>query len=584
MTFEQFWVILTKQWKLVVICFVIVGLGTLIVSKLTTPMYQSTAIVQVEIHSSQNNTSADYNSLLASDQLVQTEAQLAVSQPVLQAVVAHYPDMSVEALASNTTASPQASTQLFSISVLDPDPLRAADLANAIATTLIAQQAQVIQQENSQAQQQMQQELNKTQKQIETVNSQLTALKAAGGNTGKIAALQVQLNGLQSHYDQWQNALAQLELAQAQTGNFLRIAQPAQPALQPARPNVLLNTGVGFMAGLFLGMLLAVLYEQLDTRVHTPEELTELSGWTVLGTVWRARSSQQEEIINPQGHDANIESYRILRTNVGFSAVDKPLQTLVVTSAMLGDGKSTVAANLAIFMAKAGKNTLLIDADLRRPTLHVKFQLPPDRMGLSNAILALGMSPTGQAGIGERIIPPSGHPFAPQPAAASFSIEPFIHPVGIPNLRLMPSGPLPPNPSELLESKAMKRLIQLLATCGAEIVIFDVPPIRGLSDASILASKVDGTIVVVDVTRSNKGHLLQIKAQLEQIGARVVGCVINKQRRSRQDTSYSYYYYYRHHDHDQHTEGGQGEQARRVPTPVTPEPLPMPTKGRSSQF
>lgn len=337
------------------------------------------------------------------------------------------------------------------------------------------------------------------------------------------------------------------------------------------------------MAGLFLGMLLAVLYEQLDTRVRTPEQLTALLDWTVLGTVWRARSSQQEETINPQGHDANVESYRILRTNVGFSAVDKSLQTLVVTSAMPGDGKSTVAANLAIFMAKAGKNTLLIDADLRRPTQHAKFQLPADKMGLSNAILALGMSSTGQQGTSERIVPVSGHPFAPQPSAASFSIEPFIHPVGIPNLRVMPSGPLPPNPSELLESKSMKRLLQMLANCGAEIVIFDVPPIRGLSDASILASKVDGTLIVVDVTRSNKGHLRQMKAQLEQIGAHVVGCVVNKQRRSRQDTSYSYYYYYRHSDQDQRTEGGQGEKARRTPAPMTPEPVPMP-KGRSSQF
>jgi non-specific protein-tyrosine kinase len=330
-------------------------------------------------------------------------------------------------------------------------------------------------------------------------------------------------------------------------------------------------------------MLLAVLYEQLDTRVRTPEQLTALLDWTVLGTVWRARSSQQEETINPQGHDANVESYRILRTNVGFSAVDKSLQTLVVTSAMPGDGKSTVAANLAIFMAKAGKNTLLIDADLRRPTQHAKFQLPADKMGLSNAILALGMSSTGQQGTGDRIIPPSGHPFAPQPSAASFSIEPFIHAVGIPNLRVMPSGPLPPNPSELLESKSMKRLLQMLANCGAEIVIFDVPPIRGLSDASILASKVDGTLIVVDVTRSNKVHLRQVKAQLEQIGATVVGCVVNKQRRSRQDTSYSYYYYYRHPDQDQRAEGGQGEKARRAPAPVTPEPVPMP-KGRSSQF
>ena len=574
MTFEQFWTILLKQWKLIVICFVIVGPGTFVVSKLMTPVYQSTAVVQVDIRSQSN--SADINSLLASDQLVQTEAQLAVSHSVLSEVVSHYPGMTVEQLASAATVTPEASTQLFQISVLDSDAARAASLANAIATALINQQMQVIQQENNQSQQQMQQELKNTQQQINTVTSQIEALKISSNNPGKIAALQVQLNGLQQHYSQWQTVLAQLELAEAQDGNFLRLAQPAQPSLSPARPNVMLNTLVGLLTGLLLGILLSVLYEQLDTRVRTPEQLTQLLDWSVLGTIWRARSSQQEETINPQGHDANAESYRILRTNVGFSAVDKSLQTLVVTSAMPGDGKSTVAANMAIFMAKAGKNTLLVDADLRRPTQHTKFQLPPDKMGLSNAVLALGMSSTGAPELEGRISPMPGHLFA-VPGTAPFSIEPFIHTVGIPNLRLMPSGPLPPNPSELLESKAMKRLLQVLANCGAEIVIFDVPPIRGLSDASILASKVDGTLIVVDVTRAHKGHLKQMKAQLAQVGAHVVGCAINKQRRSRQDSSYSYYYYYRHHD--QQSEGGQAENARQTPVAAR---VSSSTKGRSN--
>ncbi|HET9920708.1 MAG TPA: Wzz/FepE/Etk N-terminal domain-containing protein [Ktedonobacteraceae bacterium] len=552
MTFENYWAIFIKQWKRIAICFVLAGVGTFMVSKLMTPLYQATAIVQVEIRS-QNN-SADYTSLLASDQLVQTEAQLALSNAVLSAVVSHYPGLTVEQLASNTTSTPETSTQLFQISVLNADPEQAASLANEIAATLINQQAQVIQQEDNQSQQQMQEELKNTQQQINTVTGQLETLKGANGNPGKIAALQVQLSGLQQHYSQWQTALAQLELTDAQNGNFLRIAQPAQPSFKAARPNVLLNTGIGLGAGLFLGILLAVLYEQLDTRVRTPEQLSALLDWKVLGTVWRARTSQQEEIFNPQGHDANVESYRILRTNVGFSAVDTSLQTLVITSAMPGDGKSTVAANLAIFMAKAGKNTLLIDADLRRPTLHTKFQLPPERMGLSNAVLALSASPvsTLHPGMNGHIAPE--HPF---------SIEPFIHAVGIPNLRVMPSGPLPPNPSELLESRAMKRLLELMLTCGAESVIFDVPPIRGLSDASILASKADGTLIVVDVTRAHKGHLKQVKAQLTQVGAHVVGCVVNKQRRSRQDTSYSYYYYQQ--NAEQRGESDQSGSAHQKP-------------------
>jgi Mrp family chromosome partitioning ATPase len=138
------------------------------------------------------------------------------------------------------------------------------------------------------------------------------------------------------------------------------------------------------------------------------------------------------------------------------------------------------------------------------------------------------------------------HPTTLQPANAltvtNLLLEPFVHSVGIPNLWVMPSGPLPPNPPELLDSKAMQRLLTVIANYGAEVVIFDTPPILGLSDVSILASKMDGTLVVVDITRANKKPLKQMKAVLMQTGARVLGCVVNKQRRSRHDTAYSYYY------------------------------------------
>ena len=360
--------------------------------------------------------------------------------------------------------------------------------------------------------------------------------------------LHAQLSGLQQHYTQWQTALAQLELANAQSGSFLIIVQPAQPASKPAQPNVLLNTLGGLLAGLLLGILLGVLLEQMDTRVHSTEELSKLLGWTVLGTVWRSRSADKQEMINPQAHEVNAESYRILRTNVGFAGIASPLRTLIVTSAMPGDGKSTVAANLAIFMARAGKNTLLIDADLRRPVQHQIFNMGGDKKGLSNAILMFSKLPTNPSTSSQFITPVSAAKPADQPGPPQVGLEQFIHIVGIPNLRVMPSGPLPPNPSELLDSLAMQRLMESLASCGADIVIFDSPPIRGISDANILASKVDGTLVVVDIQRANKHHLQQVKTLLTQAGAHMLGCVANKQRRSRSDLSYSYYYYYRHDD------------------------------------
>jgi len=565
MTLEHYWTVLLKQWKLILGCFLLVGLGTLIVSKLTTPLYQATALVQVTASSS-SNSQTDYTNLLASDQLVQTEAELADSGPVLNEVASHYPGMTAGTVAKEASSSPTLNTQLFQVVVLDPDPRQAAALANDIAQTLIRQETKFAQQQNAQNAQQIQQDSSVTSQQISTISGKIAALQSQGGHQAEVVVLESQLNSLQQHYSQWQTLLAQLELNQAENDNFLRIVQLAQPSSAPVRPDVPLNTGIGFMAGLFLGILAAILVEQLDTRVRTPEALTELLGWSVIGTIWRdrvARAGNRSELINPQGHDSNVESYRILRTNVGFSGIDTPLRLLMVTSAMPGDGKSTVAANLAIFMAKAGKNTLLVDADLRRPVQHQIFNLPADKKGLSNAVLALSMpgmvsgqgqaapsSGDGTARVGAQFIAPVGSQSTtgiPNSGGGvtGFPLEEFAHTVGIPNLRVMPSGPLPPNPSELLDSKSMQRFYSLVASCGADVVIFDAPPIRGLSDASIIASKVDGTMLVVDSTRATRGQLKQVKTLLSQAGASVIGCVINKQRHSRNDSSYSYYYYYR---------------------------------------
>ena len=541
MTLEQYWATLMKQWKLIITCIVLVGVGAYIGSKLMKPIYQSAALVQVSIRSSDSQ--AQYDNLLASDQLVQTEAQLATSDPVLREVASHYPGLTVEQLLKQVTSTTKLNTQLFEIDVQDPSPTRAAALANEIANTLIGQQTQVAQQDNSRSQQQIQQDLANTRQQIDTITTQIVTLQAQGGKAAQIAVLQAQRDGLQQHYSQWQTSLAQLELTDAQNENFLRLVQSAEPPLKPVLPNTLLNTGAGLAAGLLLGMLLAIFFERLDTRVRTSEVVSHLLGWPVLATIWQANAKAKEDIINPTGRNANVEPYRILRTNIGFLAVDKPLQSLVVTSAGPGEGKSVVAANLAIFMARAGKNTLLIDADLRRPTQHERFGISADRRGLSNAILAFSMSNTVNTPAHMRFLTPATTAMpSSAPSGTRTSLDPFVYAVNIPNLCVMPSGPLPPNPSELLDSKAMQSFLTALGSCGAEVIIFDSAPILGLSDTNILTSRVDGTLVVVDVTRARQESLKQIKASLAQAGACVLGCIVNKQRPRRNDTIYSYYY------------------------------------------
>lgn len=598
MTLERFWIIVVKRWMLIVTCFLVVGIGTYIGSKLITPLYQSTILVQVAL---QAQNPSDVNSLLASDQLVQTESLLAVSNPVLQEVASHYKGLTADQLAREVTSTVRLNTQLFEIDVQDPSPTRAATLANDIAATLIAHQLKASQGNYTTAIQQTQTDLNDTQHKISSDTAklgQLQAQKAADSlNQGlqrdpqlvrqeatlqaQINALQTELNSLQQHYNERETVLAQLQLTAAQNSNFLRVVQAAVPGRSPVSPQVLFNTAAGLVAGMLLGILLAILFEQIDTRVRTAEAITQVLGWPVLTTVWQ-QDARKGALVNPANRNANVESYRILRTNIGFSTIDKPLHSLVVTSALPRDGKSMIAANLAIFMARAGKQTLLIDADLHRPTQHTLFNLPADRMGLSNALLAFSLpgmnkartpsnlqsppsssdrrvvaSQLSQGGIAEleqvyknNGMLRSGFQFQSPTLQALNSMEtdnvslgPFVHTVGIPNLWVMPGGQLPPNPAELLDSKAMQRFLMAIANCGVEMVIFDTPPLLGLSDTNILASKVDGVLAVIDMTRATKGKLEHLKAALAKTGVNVLGCVANKHRRRRDSSVYSYYYF-----------------------------------------
>lgn len=528
MTFGQYWMMFVRRWPLVLLCLLLMSVGALVVSLFMAPVYRSAVLLQVAIHSGNNQ--SDINDLLASNQLVQTESQLAVSDPIVQEVASHYAGLTAAQLSKMVSSSVKLNTQLFELTVMDTDAHRAARLANDLARTFISHQERARQQENQASQQQLQQEITATLRQIDVVKGQ----RASAAAKGQIDNSAEQLTTLEQHYNQWQSALAQLELSEAQRSGFLLIVQPAQVASAPVQPDIALNTAAGSIVGLLFGFSLILLLAHVDQHVHSSEELQQLLSWPVLALTYLERID--EALIYPAGNTANGEAYRILRSSIGFAGVDKPLRYLMVTSALPQEGKTTVAANLAIFMALAGKRTLLIDADLLCPTLHEKFALPADKPGLSNAILACSM-PDFQAQpqrVFHSVVDPR-----------SISLDVYIHPAGIPNLRVMSSGPLPPNPAELLESRAMHRFFQALDSCDAEVIIFDTSPLLGFSASVVLSAKVDGTIVVADLNRVCKPQLHQMRSRFLQAGSRVIGCVVNKYPRHASQLPYSLYARYR---------------------------------------
>jgi capsular exopolysaccharide synthesis family protein len=202
------------------------------------------------------------------------------------------------------------------------------------------------------------------------------------------------------------------------------------------------------------------------------------------------------------------EAYRTLRTNLEFSSMDKSIETMVVTSPGPDEGKSTTLANLAITLAQAEKEVILVDCDLRRPSQHEIF-------GLSNAV-----------GVTTMVV---------DDAAMK---DPPLLDTGVAGLRLLPSGPLPPNPSELVGSRRMGEIMTALSE-RSDIVLFDAPPIIAVTDAAVIASRVDAVLLVIKAGATKRGEAQKAKALLEKVNAHLVGAVLNN---TKMDTSYYRYY------------------------------------------
>lgn len=203
------------------------------------------------------------------------------------------------------------------------------------------------------------------------------------------------------------------------------------------------------------------------------------------------------------------EQFRTIRTNITYSSIDTEIKSVLFTSATPNAGKSTTAANVAVAYAQSGKKTLILDADLRRPTMHYTFEMNNQR-GLSTAIVN------------------------------EMEVEEMVRPTDIDNLDVITSGPIPPNPSELIASNKMAQFFKIL-TLQYDMVIVDSPPILAVTDGQLLSKLVDGTIMVTDVEQNNRDVLTQAKELLHKADASITGVVLNNKK---MDTDNNYYYYY----------------------------------------
>lgn len=287
------------------------------------------------------------------------------------------------------------------------------------------------------------------------------------------------------------------------------VINPATPQDIPVRPKKTLYISLSAFIGLLVGVCLAFFIEYLDTSVKTIDEVERVFQTPVLGVI-----PQNVGILMDHGMDSShAEAYRVLRTNILFSRKDENFNSLVVISAGMGEGKSTTVLNLATVFAQAGQRTLVVDSDLRRPTLHKLLRLS-NNVGLINFLLKQN------------------------------TLEEVIQTTATPGLDFLASGKLPGGSVNILGSGQMKSLISELKQ-RYDFILFDSPPIMGLSDASVLASEIDMAIQIIQYRRYPQLMNIRAKQMIEKVGGNLVGIVLNNINMA-QDESYYYYggYYY----------------------------------------
>ena len=296
----------------------------------------------------------------------------------------------------------------------------------------------------------------------------------------------------------------------------LTIVEQASPPRSPVAPNALQNLTVGVLIGLALGVGITLLIEVLDTRLRGRAAIEKLTDTSILGAFHTEPADTAQLILgSTESYSRRAESFRQLRTHLQFASIDGGLRSVMVTSSVPGEGKSTTSANLALVLAEAGNSVLLVDADLRRPRQHEMFGLE-GAVGLTTVL-------TGRISLGD----------------ASQAVD------GAGRLAVLTSGELPPNPSELLGSAAMERALSEMER-AYDVVVIDTPPLINVSDPTALSTLASGVLLVASADgRLHRDQLRQSLENLSFVQAKLLGVVLNRIEVARGEQSSSYAYYHR---------------------------------------
>lgn len=337
----------------------------------------------------------------------------------------------------------------------------------------------------------------------------------------------------------------------------VRVPTPASAELTPVNPRPSRNLALGFVLGLLLGFGVALLRDVLDKSVKSQRDLETVTDRTILGGIaFDTDASTHPLIVQVDPRSQRAEAFRSLRTNLQFIDVANPPKSIVVTSSLPGEGKSTTTANLALSLAETGLKVVVIEGDLRRPRLL-------DYLGFE-----------GSVGLTDVLV-------------GRVDVEDVLQPFGRTGLRLLGAGPIPPNPSELLGSANMEQLVADLSE-RYDYVLIDAPPLLPVTDAAVLSTIVDGALVVVGAGVAQREHVRRALESLEAVNGSVLGLILNRVKIKDLGSGYGTYEYDYRPESERQRAKDKGPRRQRRPVATDDEvalvmPRPFGPGGRSSE-
>ena len=504
--------VLRRRWWLLALALVVVPAAAVAVSLGQQPMYAASAQVALAQQDLANELSGttDTSVYTPADRRAQTQADLAREPGVAEKAIelARAP-LTAQELLSSSSVSAAANADILTFTVSSPDPARAERLASAYATAYVRYR--------------LESDTTPVEHALAGVEQEIDAAPPG-------SALRLNLVGKATQL----KTMAALKTANAS------VVRTAQSATQTA-PKTLRNAVLGVLLGLLLGVGLAFLWEALDTRVRSSDEISARLGLPLLAQLpeppkWLRDASRLAMLVDPSGVQA--EAFRMLRTNLQFVTLSGEARTVMITSAVAEEGKSTTIANLAVALARAGKRVTLVELDLRRPLLDRFFDLEPGRPGITQVAL-------GDATLDEAIVPIAVR----GPSTGDDHHHHHVNGNGNGNgngggyavLRVLTAGAIPPDPGEFMSSRKLGEILAELRS-QSDIVLIDAPPLLQVGDGLALSAQVDGTLVVTRIDVLRRGMLGDLGRLLEAMPARKLGIVVTGVRHRALGYGYGGYY------------------------------------------